>query len=706
MAPTLTKIGSFESEIGAEIAAYDDARQVLYVVSGDTVLEVIDISDPTSPVQANAIDLVDAVEPFGATIGGANSVAYSSDGLLAIALEADPVTDNGFVAVLDAETAEVLEVFTVGALPDSLTFTPDGTKIIVANEGEPDADDEGNVIDPEGSVSIIDLSNGIDVATVSTADFTSFNGQEEALRAEGVRLFPDVNSDGLTVAQDLEPEFIAVSDDSTKAFVTLQENNAIAIVDIETATVESIEPLGLKDYSQPGNGLDASDRDGDGDLNMDGDTDGAINIDTEPVFGLYMPDSIASFESEGETFYIIANEGDDRGDADEDDRGDAIRLKDVEDVTSFGREGVELDPSIDPALLEDDELGRLTISSIDGDTDGDGDIDQIVAYGGRSFSILNSDGEIIFDSGDQIAQITAEQTPEFFNANDGDPAEFDNRSDNKGAEPEAVTTGVIDGVPYAFVGLERAGGGVLVYDLSDPTQPEFVQYARDDEDIAPEGLVFIEAADSPNGGPILVVANEVSSTVAIYSISTTDGMEEGNFLIREAGDSSALFGTDADEFIAGRDGDNSLFGGGGNDTLLGDLEDMGAAIGNDNIFGGSGNDLIIGGAGNDTIGGESGNDTLLGGEGNDVLLGGEGIDILIGGGGTDIFILEGGTGEAIITDFESGDLIGLAGGISASNLYKVQDGNNTVIGTFDGDLLAVALNTTASQFTEDVFLSV
>ena len=705
MAPTLNRIGSFTSEIGAEIIAYDSARQLIYVVSGDTEIEAVDISDPENPTQALALDIAQ----FGVPISGANSVAYNNNDLLAFALEADPGTDPGVVAIVDLAAAtaiaaaegditEAVKILTVGSLPDSLTFTPDGTKIIVANEGEPEevedeAGDVIDIIDPEGSISIIDVLGSFDSlsdANVATADFTRFNGRADELRADGVRLFPDVLEGGLTVAQDLEPEFIAVSPDSKKAFVTLQENNAIAIIDIASATVESIVPLGLKDYSLPGNGLDASDR------------DGGININPEPVFGLYMPDSIASFEVDGEAFYVIANEGDDRGDADEDARGDAIRLGDLADVTSFGRDGIALDPSFDSALLEDEELGRLTISSIDGDTDGDGDIDQIVAYGGRSFSVLDSQGNIVFDSGDQIAQITAALSPELFNANDGDPEEFDNRSDNKGAEPEAIATGIINGAPYAFVGLERAGGGVLVYDLSDPTQPEFVQYARSDEDIAPEGLTFIEASESPNGETLLAVANEESSTIAIYSIMD-DMTAEGTFLVAGEGNMNPLFGSDADEFIAGRSGGNNLFGGGGNDTLIGDLED---AVGDDQLFGGSGDDLILGGTGNDTIGGESGNDTLLGDAGNDVLIGNEGTDILIGGSGSDVFILTEGEGESIITDFESGDLIGLTGGISAGDLYKVQEGSNTVIGTFGGDLLAVALNTTVDRFGDSTFLSV
>ncbi|MEM8501907.1 MAG: choice-of-anchor I family protein [Cyanobacteria bacterium P01_D01_bin.1] len=525
MSLSLSRVGSLTSENGAEIVTYDASRRLLYVVSGGTVLQAISIADPTAPGVAASLDIADFL-PDEITVGGANSVAYSaSSDLLAVALELDPVTDNGFVVVtqlskvqeaidedgaLTAENiSDLVKVFTVGALPDMVTFTPDGSKVLVANEAEPD-----DGIDPDGSISIIDVSgefDDIDTSTaVSTADFTSFNVAD--LRAEGVRIFPDITDNA---ASDLEPEAIAVSPDGTTAFATLQENNAIAIIDIDSATVTDIKPLGLKDYSVEGNGLDASDRDGD-------DEGGAINIDLEPVFGLYMPDSIASFEVDGEAFYIIANEGDDRGDADEDARGDAIRLKDLADVTSFGRNGLALDESFDSALLEDDELGRLTISSIDGDTDGDGDIDQIVAYGGRSFSVLDSAGNIVFDSGDQLAQIAAAFAPELFNANNGSPDDFDTRSDNKGAEPEAITTGVIDGTPYAFVGLERAGGGVLTFDLSDPTSPQFVDYVRSDEDIAPEGLAFISALDSPIDEPLLAVANEVSNTVSINQIMEPD----------------------------------------------------------------------------------------------------------------------------------------------------------------------------------------
>ena len=708
MTPFLNRIGSFSSAIGAEIAAYDPARQVLYVVSGGTEIEVIDISTPQSPTQLAAINLAD----FGAPIAGANSISFK-DGLLAVALEA-ATTDAGVVALVDLEAAQALQengdelleavkTFTVGVLPDMVTFTPDGSKVLVANEGEADVTvDEAagtySVVDPEGSISIIDISgefSSLSQSNVSTADFSSFVGQEAALRADGVRIFPDANA-----AQDFEPEYIAVSPDGTKAFVTLQENNAIAIVDIASATVESIKPLGLKDYSQPGNELDASDR------------DGGINITSEPVFGLYMPDAIASFEANGEAYYVIANEGDDRDDADNIGRGEAIRLKDLEDVISLGRNGLSLDASIDLALLEDEELGRLTISSIDGDTDGDGDLDQIVAYGGRSFSVLDSRGNIIADSGADIAYITRTLSPELFNANNGDPEDVDTRSDNKGAEPEAITTGTIDGKPYAFVGLERAGGGILMYDLSTPADPQFVQYVRSDEDVAPEGLVFIEAADSPTGKPLLAVANEVSSTVALYSIElpakddTDGGMDNtdgGITVFLNDGDSSDFFGTNQDDFIVGGTGENVLFGAEGNDTLAGDRI---SPEGDDKLFGGNGSDLLLGNGGNDILFGEAGDDSIFGQEGNDFIVGGAGFDELFGGAGSDIFALAPGQGVDIIMDFQSDDLIGLGGGIGFGDVYRVQENNKTIIGTYAGEVLAVVIGTDASQFTQETFIAV
>jgi 3-phytase len=504
---------------GAEISDFDPKTQRLFVtgeVAGKPVLQVINVSNPNQPVKIGDIDL----SSFGA---GIQSVAVrkgigSNTSIVAVAISATTSTDPGkvvfFNANVDVANPTALSQVTVGALPDMLTFTPDGSKLLVANEGEPN---ENYTIDPEGSISIINVSGNIatlDNTKVTTANFTAFNGQEAALKAQGIRIF-GLNASS---AQDFEPEYIAISPDNKTAVVTLQENNALAIVDIATSKVTSVVPLGFKNHNLAGNGLDANDRD----VNGTSSGGGKINIQNWPVLGMYQPDAISSFQIGGKTYYITANEGDSR-----------VRPTANNIVPGQGEGGifneetrvasVKLDPTAFPnaaTLQNNANLGRLRITNTLGDTDKDGDFDQLYAFGGRSFSIWDDQGKLVFDSGDQLEKITAQQTPTFFNANNGSTADFDTRSDDKGPEPEAVTVGYVSGKPYGFIGLERAGGGVMVYDLSNPVAPQFVQYIRTNSDISPEGLKFIPAFDSPNGKPLLAVANEVSNTATLYEIET------------------------------------------------------------------------------------------------------------------------------------------------------------------------------------------
>lgn len=232
----LAPLGTFETDVfddsAAVIVAHDPATQRLFVTNeSSNELTVLDMIDPTNPVAVSPIDL----SPFGAN---PNSVTVSA-GIVAVAVENTVVTDPGSVVFFDTD-GNFLHQVTVGALPDMVTFTPDGLKVLVANEGEPD-----DGIDPDGTISIIDISGGVTFATVSTADFTAFNGRENDLRADGVRIFP-----GKSVSEDLEPEYISVSPDGSTAFVTLQEANAFAIIDIDAATVEAIMPAGVKDHSK------------------------------------------------------------------------------------------------------------------------------------------------------------------------------------------------------------------------------------------------------------------------------------------------------------------------------------------------------------------------------------------------------------------------------------------------------------------------
>ncbi|MDB9453448.1 choice-of-anchor I family protein, partial [Dolichospermum circinale CS-541/06] len=488
----LTKVGGITSASGAEISAFDPVSKRLFVVAGNTV-DIYTVSSTGSLTVTGT--LTPTITPIAGTALIPNSVTVKN-GVVAVAYAVQDTTTSaqltGKVAFFNAGNGSFINAVDVGALPDMLTFTPDGTKVLVANEGEPNSYGQTNSVDPEGSVSIINIAGGVASATVQTATFTSFNSQIASLKASGVRII----GPGATVAQDLEPEFIAVAPDGLTARITLQENNAIAILDIATATITQIIPLGAKDYSLPGNGIDPSDQ------------DSGINIRNVPVFGLYQPDAIASFSINGQTYYITANEGDSRAYT---GFNEEIRVS----SSSYG-----LDTTVFPnaaTLKQNTNLGRLQVTNATGNTDADAEFERIESFGARSFSIWNSNGTQVFDSGDQLEQITAAKTPTLFNS-DGTITSFDQRSDNKGPEPEGVVVGVINGRTYAFIGLERTGD-IVVYDVSNPNQPIFVQYINTPEDVAVEGLTFISAADSPTGKPLLVTANEVSKTVAVFEVN-------------------------------------------------------------------------------------------------------------------------------------------------------------------------------------------
>lgn len=467
----------------AEIVVHDPADQRLYVAGG----EGVDVLNAQTGALVTTIPL--DLQRFD----GVNSVAVKN-GKLAIAAAALTNTDPGAVLIYDTNNlGGVPTEVTVGANPDMVTFNSAGTEILVANEGEPN--DDYNV-DPEGSISVINVAS----STVQTATFNAFDAQQAALQAAGVRIF----GPGASVSQDLEPEYIAVSPDGTKAWVTLQENNALAIVDLSGAApvITDVVPLGFKDHSLPGNGLDPSNQ------------DGGININTfNNLFGMYQPDAIASFQQNGVMYLITANEGDAR---DYDGFTEEFRVNDlVLDTGAF--------PS--PTIGNNDELGRLRITNTLGDNEPDGDFDELYSYGGRSFSIWDEDGNQLFDSGDMIEQIIAAQFPDLWQ---------ESRNDDKGPEPESVTVGEIDGYLLAFVGLERTvdGSAVMVFNITDPLSPYFIGMILGENDLSPEGLAFISSDDSFDGRSYLAVANEVSDTTTLFAIAIP---EPGSLPVAAAG---------------------------------------------------------------------------------------------------------------------------------------------------------------------------
>ncbi|NHN26878.1 T9SS type A sorting domain-containing protein [Flavobacterium jejuense] len=487
----------------AEIVAHDPTSQRLFVMNSTaSKVEILDFSNLTSISPVQSIDL----SSYG--IGG-TSIAVKN-GMVAATVQGANFT-NGKVIFMDID-GNIGSIVEAGVLPDMVTFTPDGTKVIIANEGEPNDD---YTIDPEGSISIINVTggyNGVLQTDVTNLNFNAFDSQLTTLRANNVRIY-GVNA---TVSKDLEPEYITVASDGLTAWVSLQENNAIATIDLVNNQITAITPLGFKDHMLTGNELDTSDQFGE------------IFMGNWPIKGMYMPDAIANYTVNGITYLVTANEGDSR------DYGGLSEEKRV------GSGSYVLDASVFPnaSLLKNNKnLGRLTVTNATGDTDGDGDFDEIHVFGTRSFSIWNtSTGQLVYDSGSDFERITAADPVygALFNVSNNNN-NLKNRSDNKGPEPEGITVAEINGATYAFITLERTGG-LMTYDITDPMAPTFISYKNSRTtstiggDLGPEGIIYIAPENSPINKGIIIMANEVSATLSLYEISN-DVLNTPNYFI-------------------------------------------------------------------------------------------------------------------------------------------------------------------------------
>lgn len=547
--PKMSLVGRYTSggtvsspSLVAEIVSYHATSKSLFITVDTTAepssfkridlssLSTTALANPTTSTNLTVSQRYNVAADVNATgvftAGGVQSLDVSNN-LLAIAVQATPKTDNGVIAFYSLSSngaPTFLKKVTVGSLPDGVAFSPDGNYLVVANEGELSNSFMTDGIDPEGSISIIAINNGVPADTATTLGFADFNvgGSRRTELPSGVR----IGRPGATVAQDMEPEYVSISADSKTAFVTLQENNAVAVVDLTAGRISKIFALGFKDYGSK-NKIAASDR-------YAGTTSSAYGNPTVPatlknyanLYGAYLPDGIATYTVNGKTYFLTANEGDDRGD---------FLTGSSADTARFSTIVSNLDPVAFPAdiintIKTDQELGRLTLLTKDangnyGDTNGDGKYDRVYVLGGRSFSIWSADtGEQVFDSGEDIERIVYNNAAD--DANNATTLlkadQLLGRLDNKGPEPESVVVGQVGNDTYAFVGLERASG-ILMYKITNPQKPSFVQYIRNtttlaDGDISPEGMKFIPASQSPSGVPLLVVGHEVTGSVAVYQI--------------------------------------------------------------------------------------------------------------------------------------------------------------------------------------------
>ncbi|MBL0747590.1 choice-of-anchor I family protein [Nocardioides baculatus] len=514
----LAPVGTYETgvfdESAAEIVEYYAAGERLLVVNAaQAKVEVLDASDATAPTKLFDLQTTGVAASDGTTVDAgavANSVAVREDGLGVIAVEADDKTDNGWLVFFDAAgDGAALGAVRVGALPDMVTITPDGSRAVVANEGEP-AEDYS--VDPEGTVSVVDLPASVSApaqSAVRSAGFHAFEGAAlpGGIRVYGGRVDAGTGTPTYPVSENLEPEYVAVDQQSRTAYVTLQEANGVAVVDLRSASVRDVWSLGTVDRSKVP--FDASDRDG-------------VAIRTYAnVRTFRQPDAIVAYQVRGATYLVTANEGDTR---DWDGYSEEVRVGDL------GKNGLK--PACDAVRAGDGfaNVGRLKITKADGLNAAGTCYDTLYGFGGRDISVFTSDGTLVSDTGDQLERITSGTAGVLFNSDHG-TSSADNRSDDKGPEPEGVAIGKVNGRTYAFVGLERVGG-VMVHDVTDPARPQFVTWVNNRSfaangssdlaaagDLGPEGITFIAGDDSPTGRPLVAVGNEVSGSTTLFDVT-------------------------------------------------------------------------------------------------------------------------------------------------------------------------------------------
>jgi len=523
----LSRLGTFRDGIhrgkGSEILQHDPLTQVLVSINGGErndcnhpsklcpSLDFISIRDPRNPVLVKRIDLKNDYDDLPNSQGATPTSVAVRDGLIALTMRPEnKFAGPGKVVFLNVRGDRINEV-QVGNAPDMITFSPDGHYVVTADVGEW----EEEVTLPDSSMLLRTSISVVNVGDKGLGASAKIIGFEELIDRSEIRY-----------SFYTSPEYVAFDKSGETLFVNLQTNNAIAVMNFETLQWKDVFSLGLKDHSKKENALDPSDR------------DGVINIRTiKGLFGMYQPDGFTTFEHNDQTFLMTANEGDDIN------RTERVRAADL-----------ILDPKAFPNAAElqmPENLGRLRVSKIEGDPDGDGDQDWIQAYGTRSFSIYNANGKQVWDSGDQLARLFEAAGEPFVVFNTGDDTnQFEDRSDDGGAEPENVTIGEVDGRRYAFGILSRPGG-VVIYDIQNPQQPKFQQYINHRDftldaktlcqrnepesetcaeigDLGPESVIFIKSEDSPIGQPLVVTGNETSSSATVYLVTHEHHADDDN----------------------------------------------------------------------------------------------------------------------------------------------------------------------------------
>ncbi len=511
----IAAISSGDGEGSSEIAAFHAGSKRIFATNGvKNAIDIFDISDVANPKKVGAVSLA----PYGNDV---TSVAAGRDVVVAVVLVTEtysaagaPTTPNGKIVVFDTNGKVLSSPDILGVLPDSITFAPNGTTALVAIEAQPvcakdnpattekENLDYSKASDPVGGVSVVDLSNPA-APVVRFAGFDKFT--VETMRGKGIAVSSIVNS----VSKDFEPEFVTAVDNNY-AYVTIQEANAIGKLNIESATFESITRAFESRVSKVAR--DTSDKDS-----------GAGPRTYQNVVAASQPDAIAGFKFGSGHYFLTANEGDSREYTclNDDLRGASLKV----DTKRF--------PNW-TTLSGAAALGRAKVNPNNGDTDLDGDIDTIHLRGSNSMTMYRN-GVALWDSGALLDQI---QTTAFGVANINGSHSYSSdkttmnyvgqdRSDDKGAEPEGVAIGMVGGRRIAILGLERMTA-LAIFDITAPLAPVFQEWlqmlptkatpAKDVKHWSPEGIVFVPADKSPSGKALIITSYELSGSLSIHQI--------------------------------------------------------------------------------------------------------------------------------------------------------------------------------------------
>lgn len=513
----LATISSGSGEMGAEIPAYHAASKRIFATNGATnQIDIYDIANPSAPKKLKSVSLTAYGNNLTSVAAGLNSIVAVVGTNPTFGADGTPVVAEGKAVVMDRNGKVISSVSVRGFQPDAVTFTPNGLTAIVAIEAEPicatdnpattsnESTDYTKAIDGEGGVAIINLANPKS-PRVKLANFNAFSVSDA--RSAGLVINKIVNN----VAKDVEPEYVtAVSD--TKAFVTLQEANGIAELNLASGAVTKIYGAAVIDRSVVE--TDLSDKDKNTEL-----------ITYPGVKSNSQPDAIASFQIGRDSYFATAGEGDSREWTCLTDDLRAGKL--TVDSVNFANWAAQKVDAI---------LGRAKVDPNAGDIDMDGDIDVVTTRGSRSMSIFKN-GTLLWDSGSLLEKTMIEKFgfaningSHVLNATDKTVLDYigQDRSDDKGPEPEGVAVGMIGKLRVAVLGMERTSS-LAFFDITNPAKPTLLSWQQmqpltstslnASSAWSPEGVIFVPAEKSPNKKALVITSYEMSGSLTIHQLS-------------------------------------------------------------------------------------------------------------------------------------------------------------------------------------------